>query len=146
MCWGHGNKCNYVECDACHNGLEPAAEAKVEVEWTTTLTDQPGLRFSGLAPGPQHIADTDPLSLFQLFLNDDDISSMVTATNAYATAKFEDKKVPPTAPTTIINNPISFVHEKNRLLPVQLPAFFWRVCGEEETAAAGGIELLVGEE
>jgi len=125
MCWGHGNKCNYVECDACHNGLEPAAEAKVEAEWTTTLTDQPGLRFSGPHPGPQHINNTDPLSLFQLFLTDDDISSMITATNAYATAKFEDKKVPAPTPTTIIHNPISFGHKKNTLPPMQLPAFFF---------------------
>ena len=124
MCWGHGNRCNYVECDACHNGVEPEAEEKVEAEWTTTLTDRPGLRFSGPTPGPQHINNTDPLSLIQLFLTDNDITDMVTATNAYATAKFEDKKVPPTTPTTIIHNPISFVHKKNTLPPVLLPLFF----------------------
>jgi hypothetical protein len=135
MCWGHGNKCNYVECDACHNGLEPAAEKKVEAEWTTTLTDQPGLRFSGPTPGPQHINNTDPLSLFQLFLTDDDISSMVTATNASATAKFKDKKVPPTTPTSIIHNPISFIQKTHRFT-CSCQHFLLHICGEEQTACS----------
>jgi hypothetical protein len=124
MCWGHGNKCNYVECDSCHKGEEPEAEGKVEAAWTTTLTDQPGMRFRGPSPGPQHIIETDPLSLFQLFLSDNDITSMVTATNAYATPKFEDKKVPTTTPTTIIYNHTSFVH-KNTLHPPSLCVVFF---------------------
>jgi hypothetical protein len=53
--------------------------------------------------------------LFRLFLGDDDIASMVTATNAYATPKFEDKKVPTTTPTTIIYNHTSPVKKKYTL-------------------------------
>lgn len=124
MCWGHGNKCNYVECEACHEGVEPEAEEKVEAAWTTTLTDQPGLRFRGPTPGPQHINDNDPLSLFSLFLTNDDITNMVTATNAYAAPKFEDKKVPTTTAITIIHNHTSFVHKKHIPSSVAAYGFF----------------------